>query len=228
MESIPGRCTALRGAALTYIDDPFAVGIGRAMRYESDAIVAMADGKFTHFGRAAEVIDKLPRGTTLRHIGKDSLMLAGFIDCHVHYPQTQTIGANAEQPGGWMNNCAFAIEQKFDSKDHGREVAKLFLHECLRSGTTTAAVYCTVHPQSVDAFFEEADALNMRMIAGKVMMDRHAPAALTDTPQQGYDDSKALIARWHGRGRQLYCVTPRFAPTSSPEQMEMTGQLWQE
>jgi guanine deaminase len=109
-----------------------------------------------------------------------------------------------------------------------RQVTKFFLKVCRRAATTTATVYCTVHPQSVDAFFEEAEALGMRMIAGKVMMDRNAPAALTDTPQRGYDDSKALIGRWHGKGRNLYCVTPRFAPTSSPEQMEMTGALWHE
>jgi guanine deaminase len=155
-------------------------------------------------------------------------MMAGFVDCHVHYPQTQIIGSYGEQLIDWLDKYTFVAEQKFASKDHARAVAKVFLRECLRAGTTTAAVYCTVYPQSVDAFFEEAEALNMRMIAGKVMMDRNAPAALTDTPQRGYDESKALIAKWHGRGRQLYCVTPRFAPTSTPEQMEMTGKLWQE
>jgi guanine deaminase len=104
----------------------------------------------------------------------------------------------------------------------------VFLKECLRAGTTTSTVYCTVHPQSVDAFFEEAQALDMRMIAGKVLMDRNAPDALTDTLNQGYDESRALIGKWHGKGRLLYCVTPRFAATSSPGQMEMTGALWQE
>jgi guanine deaminase len=107
-------------------------------------------------------------------------------------------------------------------------VARVFLRECLRAGTTTASVYCTVHPESVDAFFEESAALNTRMLAGKVLMDRNAPPALTDTAQRGYDESKALIARWHGRGRQLYCVTPRFAASSTHEQMLMAGQLWAE
>ena len=115
--------------------------------------------------------------------------------------------------------------QAFASGDHAREVAKLFLQERLRAGTTTAAVFCTVHPQSVEAFFEEAQSRNMRMIAGKVLMDRNAPKALTDSAQQGYDESKALISKWHGRGRQLYAVTPRFAASSTPEQMEMAGQF---
>ena len=198
------------------------------MRYESDAIVAMAGGKITHFGPASQVLPELPKGTNVRRTGDDALILAGFIDCHVHYPQTQIIGAYGEQLIDWLKTYTFVAEQEFASKEHAREVAKVFLQECLRAGTTTAAVYCTVYPQSVDAFFEEAEARNMRMIAGKILMDRNAPDALTDTPQKGYDDSKALIARWHGRGRQLYCVTPRFAPTSTPEQMEMTGRLWAE
>src|SRR4029078_725906 len=104
----------------------------------------------------------------------------------------------------------------------------VFLRECLRAGTTTASVYCTVHPQSAHAFFEESEALGTRMLAGNVLMDRNAPDALTDTPQKGYDESKALIGKWHGKGRQLYAVTPRFAPTSTPEQMDMAGALWNE
>lgn len=225
-----GQCvtTALRGPALTFIDDAVKAGVEASMRYESDAIVAMAGGKITHFGPASQVSPELPKGTTVRRTGDDALILAGFIDCHVHYPQTQIIGAYGEQLIDWLSKYTFVAEQKFASKEHAREVAKVFLQECLRAGTTTAAVYCTVYPQSVDAFFEEAEARNMRMIAGKILMDRNAPDALTDTPQKGYDDSKALIAKWHGRGRQLYCVTPRFAPTSTPAQMEMTGRLWAE
>lgn len=226
----PGDFThhALRGAALTYTDDPFQVGAGAAMHYEPDAIVCMSEGKITHFGPAKQVLFQLPPGTLVERTRRDTLMLAGFIDSHVHYPQTQIIGSYGEQLIDWLNRYTFVAEQGFASKDHARAVARVFLHECLRAGTTTACVYCTVHPQSVDAFFEEADALNMRMIAGKVLMDRNAPQALTDTPRRGYDDSKSLIHRWHGKGRQLYGVTPRFAPTSSPAQMEMTGLLWTE
>ncbi len=160
--------------------------------------------------------------------GSDSLILPGFIDAHVHYPQLQMIGAGGHALIDWLNAYAFPAEQQFADADHAREVARIFLRELLRVGTTTAAVYCTVFPQSVDAFFEESARLNTRMIAGKVLMDRHAPVALLDTAQRGYDESKALIGRWHGRGRQLYAITPRFAPTSTPAQMEMTGALWKE
>lgn len=223
-----GTTTAIRGPVLTYTGDAFAEGLERTMRYEPDAIVAMAGGKVTHFGPAHEVRPHLPGSAKVRHYGKDSLILAGFVDCHVHYPQTQIIGAYGEQLTDWLTRYTYATEQQFAAEAHARAVAKVFLQECLRAGTTTAAVHCTVHPQSVDAFFEAASALDMRMIAGKVLMDRNAPAALTDTPKRGYDESKALIARWHGNGRQLYCVTPRFAPTSTPAQMEATGALWGE
>jgi len=219
---------AIRGPVLTYTGDAFVEGLASTMRFEPNAIVAMSGGKITHFGAASKVRSKLPAGTMVRVYGNETIILAGFIDCHVHYPQTQIIGAYGEQLIDWLNKYTFVAEQQFARKAHAREVAKIFLKECLRAGTTTASVYCTVHPQSVDAFFEESEAHGMRMIGGKIMMDRNAPGALTDTPQKGYDESKALINKWHGKGRQLYSVTPRFAPTSSPEQMEMTGALWTE
>lgn len=219
---------ALRGPALTFQDDPMRVGQDAAMRHESDAIVAMANGRITHFGPASEVAPQLPPGTSVQLNGRDTLMLPGFIDCHVHYPQIGIIGAGGEQLLDWLNKYTFVAEQQFAEVAHARETARVFLRECLRAGTTTAAVFCTVHPQSVDAFFEESSALDMRMIAGKALMDRHAPEALRDTAQSGYDQSKALIEKWHGRGRQLYAVTPRYAASSTPEQMDMAGQLWAE
>lgn len=223
-----GATKAIRGPVLTYTGDALLEGVGKTMRYESDAIVAMSGGKITHFGQAKQVKAQLPPKTKIKEYGKDKLILAGFIDCHVHYPQTQIIGAFGEQLIDWLNKYTFVAEQQFAKKPHAREVAKVFLKESLRAGTTTPMAYCTVHPQSVDAYFEEASALNMRTIAGKIMMDRNAPEALTDTPKKGYDETKALIKKWHGKGRNLYCVTPRFAPTSSPEQMEMTGAVWNE
>ncbi|TDJ69496.1 MAG: guanine deaminase [Proteobacteria bacterium] len=218
---------AIRGSVLTYKDDPFLKDLSECMVYESDAIIIMADGKITDFGPATALKDKVPSGTEVKHY-KDCLITAGFIDCHVHYPQTEIIGAFGKQLIDWLNKYTFVAEQSFSDKGHAREVSKVFLQECLRNGTTTSTVYCTVYPQSVDAFFEESEKLGMRNIAGKIMMDRNAPEALTDTPQKGYDETKALIEKWHEKGRQLYCVTPRFAPTSSPEQMEMTGAVWQE
>jgi guanine deaminase len=220
--------TAIRGPALTFTGDPFVDGVGSTMRYESDAIVGMAGGKITHFGAADVVRPALPPGTPIKEYGQDSLILPGFIDCHVHYPQTQIIGAYGEQLLDWLNKYTFVAEQQFADVDHARAVAAIFLDECLRNGTTTVATFCTVHAHSVDAFFEAAAKRGMRVIAGKVLMDRNAPGALLDTAQRGYDESKALIDRWHGRGRALYAVTPRFAPTSTVEQMELAGALWKE
>lgn len=222
------RLTAIRGPVVTYTGDAFRDGLERTMRYEPDAIVAMADGKITHFGPASQVRPQLPDDTVVKEYGKDTVIMAGFIDCHVHYPQTQIIGAFGQQLIDWLNKYTFIAEQQFADQEHARDVARVFLQECLRAGTTSAAVYCTVHPQSVDAFFEETEKLGMRMIAGKVLMDRNAPEALTDTAQKGYDESRALISRWHGKGRLLYAVTPRFAASSTPEQMEMAGALWNE
>jgi guanine deaminase len=217
-----------RGAALTFIDDPFRVGVEAAMRYESDAIVAMAGGRITHFGPASEVAPRLPPGTIVKRNDADTLMLAGFIDSHVHFPQTPMIGAYGEQLLNWLTKYTFPTEQKFADKDFAREVAKVFLQENLRNGITSGCVYCTVYPQSVDALFEEAEKLGMRLAAGKVLMNRNAPEALLDTTQSGYDDSKALIEKWHGRGRLMYAITPRFAPTSTDDQLEAAGALWKE
>jgi guanine deaminase len=222
------KTIALRGAALTFTDDPFRVGVQDAMRHESDAIVAMAGGKITHFGPASEVQSKLPAGTNITQNGKDTLMTAGFIDSHVHFPQTPMIAAYGEQLLDWLNKYTFPTEQKYADKEFAREVAKVFLHENLRNGITSACIYATVFPQSVDALFEEADKLGMRLATGKVLMNRNAPEKLLDTTQSGYDDSKALIKKWHGRGRLMYAITPRFAPTSTGDQLEAAGALWKE
>ncbi len=218
---------AIRGAVLSFKDDPFQKDLSECLVYESDGIILIEDGKIKEFGPASEIKGKVPEGTEIVHY-KDSLITAGFIDCHVHYPQTQIIGAYGKQLLDWLNKYTFVAEQAFSDKSHAAKIAKVFLAESLRSGTTSVSSFCTVYPDSVDAFFEESSRLNMRNIAGKVMMDRNAPEALTDTAQQSYDETKALIAKWHNKGRQLYCVTPRFAPTSTPEQMEMAGAVWHE
>jgi guanine deaminase len=222
------KTIALRGAALTFSDDPFRVGVQDAMRYESDAIVAIAGGKITHFGPASEVQSKLSADTNVTQNGKDTLMTAGFIDSHVHFPQTPMIAAYGEQLLDWLNKYTFPTEQKYADKEFAREVAKVFLHENLRNGITSACIYATVFPQSVDALFEEAEKLGMRLATGKVLMNRNAPDKLLDTTQSGYDDSKALIKKWHGRGRLMYAITPRFAPTSTGDQLEAAGALWKE
>lgn len=223
-----GGLAAIRGPMLSFTRDAFADGAGPAYRHEPDAVVAMAGGRITHAGPAAEVLPALPAGTPVTSYGRDALIVPGFIDCHVHYPQVRIVGAGGDTLLGWLAKHAFRAEQRLADVEAARETAQVFLRECLRHGTTTAAVYCTVHPHSATVFFEEAERLGLRMIAGKVLMDCQAPADLCDTPQRGYDESKALIARWHGRGRLGYAITPRFAPTSTPAQLAAAGTLWRE
>jgi guanine deaminase len=220
--------TAIRGPALTFTGDPFQQGLEHTLVYEPDAIVAMAGGAITHFGPAKRVRPLLPRGTKVEDYGRRSLILAGFVDCHVHFPQIQMIGAHGAQLIEWLEKYTYVAEQQYADRRHARAGARAYIEENLRNGITTAAVFCTIHPESVDALFEAAAKLDLRMIAGKVMMDRNAPEKLRDTAQGGYDDSKALIAKWHGRGRLAYAVTPRFAASSTPAQMAAAGALWRE
>ncbi|HUG59357.1 MAG TPA: guanine deaminase [Candidimonas sp.] len=215
---------ALRGAALSFRSDPFITGDNAALHYEHDGLILIENGIVTAFGSYDETQKHL-RDHQLTQFN-DALILPGFIDTHVHYPQTQMIGAYGKQLIDWLNQYTFVAEQQFGDPEHAAAVSDLFLDECLRAGTTTASVYCTVHPESVNAFFQAADARNMRMVAGKVLMDRNAPESLTDTAQSGYDQSEALIARWHGRNRLSYAITPRFAPSCSPQQLEAAGALW--
>lgn len=217
----------LRGQALSFKADPFIVGDQASIHYEADGLIIIEDGIIKAFGSYDSLKDQIPAGAEVK-VYKDSLIIPGFVDTHVHYPQTQIIGAYGKQLIDWLNNYTFIAEQQFADYSHAEMVAKVFVQESLRAGTTTSAVFCTVHPHSVDAIFEEAQKINLRMVAGKVLMDRNAPAALTDTAQSAYDDSKALIKKWHGKGRLSYAVTPRFAPTSSPEQLELAGALWKE
>jgi guanine deaminase len=220
--------TAVRGPALTFRGDPFRDGLARTMVHEPDAIVAMQDGRITHFGPAEQVARQLPAEVEVRDWGRQALISAGFVDCHVHFPQTPMIAAYGSRLLDWLNKYTFPTELKFADQEFARTVARVFLRENLRNGITTSCVYCTVHPQSVEALFEEAEKLGLRLVAGKVLMDRHAPEALRDTPQSGYEQSKALITKWHGRGRLLYAITPRFAGTSSPEQLAAAGALWRQ
>lgn len=153
------------------------------------------------------------------------LIVPGFIDTHIHYPQTEMIGAYGEQLLEWLNHYTFPVESQYHCPDHAAAMSAFFLQQLLANGTTSALVFGTVHPQSVDALFSAAEAINMRMIAGKVMMDRHAPEALLETPEQSYAETRTLITRWHGRGRLSYALTPRFAPTSSSALLEKVQQL---
>lgn len=219
---------AIRGPALTFTGDPFKDGLESTMVYESDAIVAFGGGAITHFGPADKIAPQLPAAVPVRNYGPDSLISAGFLDSHVHFPQTPMIAAFGEQLLDWLNLYTYPTERKFSDKAFASSVAKVFLNEQLKNGVTTSCVYCTVFPQSVDALFEEAEKLGMRIAAGKVMMNRNAPDYLLDTTKSGYDDSKALIGKWHGKNRLMYAITPRFAPASTPDQLESAGALWDE
>ncbi|WP_175253817.1 guanine deaminase [Pseudomonas sp. BMW13] len=214
---------AYRAAILHSLADPAVVGVEQSYQYFEDGILLIENGKVAQVGAAAELLPKLA-GVEVQHY-RDALITPGFIDTHIHYPQTGMIASYGEQLLDWLETYTFPTEQQFADKAHASDVAAIFLKELLRNGTTTALVFGSVHPQSVDAFFEQADKLNLRMIAGKVLMDRNAPDYLTDTAETGYAESKALIERWHGKGRLHYAVTPRFAPTSTPEQLELAGKL---
>ncbi len=216
--------TAIRGSVLTFNNDPFQYEMNNCMVFEEDAIIVMENGKITEFGKASEVLKNLPKDINVKTYN-DSIIMAGFIDSHVHYPQTEMIAAYGKQLIDWLNNYTFIAEQGFIEKSHAAEVAEVFIKEQFRNGVTSSTVYSTVFSQSVDALFEEAAKHNMRIMTGKVCMDRNAPEALLDTAQKAYDESKALIEKWHKKGRAEYVITPRFAPTSTEEQLELVGTL---
>ena len=219
--------TAIRGALIDFHANPLVEGVARARRYESDGIVAMAEGRIVASGSAADMLRVLPADTPVTQYA-NALITAGFIDSHVHYPQLPIIGAGGKPLLEWLSTYTFPAEERYADATYARTVARRYLTENLRNGITTAAVFCTVHRDSADVLFDEAFAHGLRLIAGKVLMDRNAPAALLDTPQAGYDDSKRLLDRWHGKGRLAYAITPRFAVTSTPAQMEAAATLKRE
>lgn len=213
--------TILRGRVLSFSRAPEAIDDVASYLYLEDGAVSIEDGIVVAVGdyddadtAGAVIIDHRP-----------NLILPGFIDLHLHYVQSQMMAAYAGSLLEWLNTYTFIEEQKFAQQGHADAVAVEFYDALIRHGTTTAVAYCSSHPRSVDAFFAEAQRRNMLMVGGKVMMDRNAPEGLCDTAQSGYDDTKALIARWHGRGRSLYAISPRFAITSTPEQLEMARAL---
>lgn len=217
----------LRGRVLTFHDEPAGPDDHQSYRYIEDGAVAVADGKIVAVGEWSEALTlAMPKAEVIDH--RPHLIMPGFIDTHIHYPQMQVVGSYAKDLLEWLNTYTFIEEQRFADERHAARIAGLFFDELIRYGTTTAAAYCTVHPQSAEAFFTEAEKRNLRMIAGKVMMDRNAPPGLLDTAQSGYDESRRLLEKWDGRGRLHYAITPRFALTSTPEQLEMTQDLVRE
>ena len=217
---------AIKSKVFHCIDDPSILG-DKAWEYFVDGILIIDEGKIVGVGHSNEFEPYLPKNISITSY-PNHLIIPGFIDTHIHYPQVEVIGSYGEQLLSWLENYTFPAETKFSDKEYAKEIAKFFIRELLKNGTTTALVFGTAHKSSVDAFFEEAKDSHLRMIAGKVMMDRHAPETLCDTAKSSYEDSKALIEKWHGVDRLQYAVTPRFAPTSTQEQLNMAGQLLKE
>ena len=217
----------LRGRLLTFVAEPQTPEDENAHRYIEDGAILIEAGLIVACGPHAEVAAKAtPGAEEIDH--RPCLLMPGFIDTHLHFPQIQVIASWGAQLLDWLENYTFPEEARFADPAHGARMATHFFDELLSHGTTTTVAYCSSHKASAEAYFTEAERRNMRVIGGKVMMDRNAPDAVCDTPQSGYDDSKALIAKWHGRGRAHYAITPRFALTSTSEQLEATGTLVRE
>jgi guanine deaminase len=209
-----------RARIFTPVADPFAGGVESSHRYFEDGHLAVSDeGRIVSAGDWNDA----PEGEVVDLSQK--LIAPGFIDTHLHAPQLEMIGSYGGHLLEWLNRYTFPTERKFEDPGHARRVARAFYDELLRNGTLCALIFSTIHREATDIFFAEAERRGFRGIIGKTMMDRNAPDYLLDTPRQSYEDSRALLEKWHGRGLLRYAITPRFAPTSTPAQLEAAGQL---
>ncbi|WBU65642.1 guanine deaminase [Paracoccus aerodenitrificans] len=213
----------LRGRVLSFHSEPRDESDRDAFDYIEDGAILISDGLIEAAGPYAQLSAIAGDAEIVDH--RPCLLMPGFIDTHLHFPQVQVIASWGAQLLDWLNDYTFPEEARFSDQDHCTEMASAFYDLLIGHGTTTAVAYCSVHPASAEAYFTEAARRNMRMIGGKVMMDRNAPENLRDTARDSYEDSKALIDRWHGKGRAHYAISPRFAITSTPEQLEMAGAL---
>ena len=218
---------ALRGSLFYLTNDPFLNPPENCAVYESDGIIVIEDGRISAIGAAPKILPTMADDIEVRRYSR-SILMPGFVDAHIHYPQVEIIGSYGTQLLEWLNKYTFPTEAKFNDDLHAQRIAEFFVAELFRNGTTSASVFCTSAPGSVDAIFEAAQQRDMLILAGKMMMDSHALPAILDTAQTSYDDSKALIERWHRRGRCVYTVSPRFALTSSPQQLDLAGALMRE
>jgi len=215
----------LLGQVIGFAGDPFADGF-EAARHIADGAVLVENGRISAVGEAKALIAAHPQAA--RHSYGKSLISAGFVDAHVHYPQTAMIASWGKRLIDWLNEYTFPEELRFADPAYAAMIADRYLDLITANGTTTVCSYATIHPTSVDAIFGAAQARGMRLFAGKSCMDRNAPDGLLDTPQSAYDDSKRLLDTWHGVDRLSYVITPRFSPTSTPEQLHALGNLWRE
>ncbi|CUI77871.1 guanine deaminase [Cognatishimia activa] len=218
--------TLLLGQTLSFTANPFEVPFEDAVSHETVGAVLIRDGQIAAVGQA-ETLRALNPTAKVIDYGK-GLIMAGFVDAHVHYPQTAMIASWGKRLIDWLNSYTFPEEMRFASKTYAADIAGRYLDLTKAHGTTTVASYCTIHPVSVDALFEEAQKRGQRVVAGKTCMDRNAPEGLMDTAQTAYDQSKQLLQAWHGVDRISYAITPRFSPTSTPEQLDAMGALWAE
>jgi guanine deaminase len=224
---VSGTPLALRGPAFAFRHDPFAGDPDGALIHWPDALVVMRGGLVTALGDHAAERPRHPADMPVHHY-PNGLIGPGFVDAHVHYPQMEMTGAFGETLLDWLARYTYPAEARFADAAHAARIAKLFLRSLLRAGTTTACVYCTVHEHSADALFAEAARLGLRIVAGKVLMDRNAPPGLLDGADHGIPATRRLIERWHGRGRLLYAITPRFAPACTEAALEEAGRLWRD
>ncbi|SEN36751.1 guanine deaminase [Nitrosomonas marina] len=219
---------AVRGSIFYLTDDPGSQSdpFGCYEYYEDGILVLRDDGHILDVGPSAQITVKhrLLANEIADFSGR--LVIPGFIDTHIHYPQAEIIAAYGEQLVHWLEKYAYPTESRFADRSYAQAVSRFFLHELLRNGTTTALIFGSVHRSSIDALFREAEKLNLRIIGGKVMMDRNAPEHLLDTAETTNADNEALIATWHNKGRIQYAITPRFAITSSPAQLIVAAKLY--
>ncbi|MCK8464291.1 guanine deaminase [Aliiroseovarius sp. S1339] len=216
----------LLGQTISFSADPFKRPLADCVKHERCGGLVIENGKIADIGTADNLRAKYPQARITNY--GDALISPGFVDAHVHYPQTAIIASWGKRLIDWLNSYTFPEESRFGDANHATEIAETYFDLVTASGTTTTVSYCTIHPESVEAYFTAASKRGLRVLGGKTCMDRNAPDNLQDTAQSAYDDSKALLERWHGQDRLSYVITPRFAPTSTPEQLEALGALWAE
>ena len=217
---------AIRAPILHFTDEPD-VQMKTGYEYLPDGVLLVADGHVRALESAASMAEKGFDLAQCEHF-PDHLLMPGLVDTHIHYPQTDIIASYGKQLIDWLNQYTYPTEIGFSDPAYASEVANEFLELLLESGTTTAMVYTTIFSESVEAFFQAAQKRNLRMIAGRTLMDRNAPPELLDSVREGERESRELIEKWHHNERLLYAVTPRFAATSSREQLQMAGRLYRE
>lgn len=221
------KLKGVRGEVLTFKSDPFIFPAEECYDHYADGLVVMRGGLIADVGDYAQVSSRWP-GLEDVDEWPDALIMPGFVDCHLHYVQSPVIGSYGDTLLDWLNRYVFPVEMRYRDKEYAREVARMFFRQTLSHGTTTANVFATTYEESVDALFEESERYNALTITGKVLQDRNLPSSLADrSAEESVEVAERLLLRWHGRGRQLYAVMPRFAPTSTPRQLELAGELYQ-